>query len=295
MAGFFHYFCQVMKQYIETRIKLTPWDADMADYLAALLGDIGYDTFQQQPPCLTAWSNTLTSQPETLATLLDEFAATGIQTMAETSLLQGRDWNAEWVRNYFRPIVIAGRCVVCSSFHSDIPDAPIRITVDPKMAFGTGHHATTRLMLTYLLDNPPAGLAVTDMGTGTGILAILAAILGAASVAGVEIDPDAYANACENARLNNASLNLLCGDASLLPRLPEADLFLANINRNIIIGDLAAYRSAMRPGARLVCSGFYTDDIPVLAEAASRHGLTLLSTAEEERWARVEFRADPLP
>lgn len=280
-----------MKDYVSTTIRITPWSQDMADFAAALLGDIGYESFTAQEPTLTAYILRERFNPSALTDMLADFPAPGIALQAENTVVEGQDWNHEWEKHYFQPILVGDQVVVRSSFHTDVPKARHEIIVDPKMAFGTGHHSTTRLMMEYLLAHDLTGLTVTDMGTGTGILAILASMLGARDVYGIEIDPDAYANACDNAHLNNVSPRLICGDASQLPLIPKADLLLANINRNIITADIAAYAQALRPSARFVCSGFYIPDLPIIRQAAEKQGLTYLGYAEDNAWVRAEFSA----
>lgn len=156
------------------------------------------------------------------------------------------------------------------------------------MAFGTGHHATTSLMLDRLLDADLAGIDVIDMGTGTGILAILAAMRGAGKVTGIEIDEMAYVNAVENTKLNNHSeIDIRLGDASQLNGIAPADLFLANINRNIITADIASYANAMKSGARIFLSGFYVDDVPVIRESGEAVGLKYGDFTERDKWCSV--------
>ena len=181
--------------------------------------------------------------------------------------------------------------MVHSSFHTDVPTAEFYIVIDPKMAFGTGHHATTSLILTRLLDMDLSGRPLIDVGTGTGILAILAAMRGAVPVAGIEIDRFAWENACENVRLNShPEIAMLCGDAALLEALAPADVVVANINRNVILADIARYAAAMRPGATLLLSGFYEADCPMVEEAAIAAGLEPCGRTTRDSWACVELR-----
>ena len=167
-----------------------------------------------------------------------------------------------------------------------IPACEFDITIDPKMAFGTGHHATTSLIIEQLLTLPLQGKAVIDMGTGTGILAILAAMRGASPVIGIEIDEFAYTNAIDNVALNgHAEIALVNSDASALAG-KEADVFIANINRNVITADLLEYAATLRPGAVMILSGFYTADIPVVLAAATPLGLHEISHSEKgDSWA----------
>lgn len=279
-----------MNDYYELRLDVEPCSADATDLLAYLLGEAGYESFVPDEKGLTAYVPAALYSDEAVRSALDEFSFDAIVT-ASSKLVEGRDWNAEWERNYFRPIVVAGRCVVHSSFHTDVPSATYDIVIDPKMAFGTGHHSTTSLILSRLLDADLQGRSLIDVGTGTGILAILAAMRGAAPVTGIEIDRFAWENACENIRLNShPEIAMLCGDASLLSALAPADFVLANINRNVILNDISRYAAAMRPGATLLLSGFYTADCPMVEEAAERVGLTPVSRTSDADWACIELR-----
>lgn len=278
-----------MNDYYALRLDVEPCSADATDLLAYLLGEAGYESFVPDDKGLTAYVPAALYSDEAVRTALEEFCFDATVT-ASVELVEGRDWNAEWERNYFRPIVVGERCVVHSSFHTDVPKAEYDIVIDPKMAFGTGHHATTSLILTRLLDMDLQGRSFIDVGTGTGILAILAAMRGAVPVAGIEIDRFAWENACDNVRLNgHPEIAVLCGDASLLQSLAPADVVVANINRNVILGDIRAYAAAMRPGATLLLSGFYEADCAMVEEAAAAAGLTAAGRTVRDNWACVEL------
>lgn len=278
-----------MNDYYALRLDVEPCSADATDLLAYLLGEAGYESFVPDDKGLTAYVPAALYSDEAVRTALEEFCFDATVT-ASAELVEGRDWNAEWERNYFRPIVVGERCVVHSSFHTDVPKAEYDIVIDPKMAFGTGHHATTSLILTRLLDMDLQGRSLIDVGTGTGILAILAAMRGAVPVAGIEIDRFAWENACDNVRLNgHPEIAVLCGDASLLQSLAPADVVVANINRNVILGDIRAYAAAMRPGATLLLSGFYEADCAMVEEAAAAAGLTAAGRTVRDNWACVEL------
>lgn len=278
-----------MNDYYALRLDVEPCSADATDLLAYLLGEAGYESFVPDDKGLTAYVPAALYSDEAVRTALEEFCFDATVT-ASAELVEGRDWNAEWERNYFRPIVVGERCVVHSSFHTDVPKAEYDIVIDPKMAFGTGHHATTSLILTRLLDMDLQGRSLIDVGTGTGILAILAAMRGAVPVAGIEIDRFAWENACDNVRLNgHPEIAVLCGDASLLQSLAPADVVVANINRNVILGDIRAYAAAMRPGATLLLSGFYEADCAMVEEAAVAAGLTAAGRTVRDNWACVEL------
>lgn len=274
-----------MNDYRELRLDFTPCSADITDVMAALLADEGYESFVPDSEGLTAY---IRAEQYSDAAVDSALAALPFTTEAKRTLtlVEGQDWNSEWEKHYFRPIVVGDRCVIHSSFHKDVPKAEFDIVIDPKMAFGTGHHATTSQVISALLTLPIEGKTVIDMGTGTGILAILCAMRGAEKVCGVEIDTPAWENAVENAALNGVAdrLDLRNGDAAVLPELPKADVFVANINRNIITADLPAYVAAMKPGATMLLSGFYEADIPVIMQTAAPLGLSEVSHTVLNDW-----------
>lgn len=278
------------KDYFKVRIDATPCNNDITDLAAAFLADAGFETFEPDPEGLTAYLPVdATEDPVALAKeSLDGFPIF-TQFTVKAERIQGRDWNEEWEKNYFKPIVIEGQCVIHSSFHNDVPKAEYDIVIDPKMAFGTGHHHTTNRMTAWLLQEDLAGRSLIDMGTGTGILAILASMCGAQPVTGIEIDPGAWENAVENARLNHRDIDMICGDASALQDCRPADFFLANINRNIILADLDRYVRALRPGGVLLLSGFYDHDLPMITEAATRLGLAYSGKKLSDNWCAARF------
>ena len=289
-----------MNDYYEVRFALSPASSDMADLLADALGQAGYESFvagDSETPgaTLTAYVPAALFSRESTAEAILGALPDGFSATFEETFVEGRDWNAEWEKNYFSPIVVGGRVAVAGTFHTDVPQADINIYINPKMAFGTGHHATTTLMMEALLATDCHGLSVVDMGTGTGILAILARILGAAKVLAVEIDEFAAANTAENIALNLSdddgdAVELVRSDASALKgREESADLFLANINRNIIVADMASYSATLRTGGHLVVSGFYVADRPIVESAARAAGLVPTAMAERDNGSSMPF------
>lgn len=278
-----------MIDYYSVRIDLTPCEEDFTDLLAAYLADIGYESFVADEKGLTAYVNSSTYDEQKLLSVFSDFPF-DTEYSCKADFVKGEDWNSEWERNYFQPIVIGDRCVVHSSFHKNIPKATYDIVIDPKMAFGTGHHSTTNLIVSYLLDMDLEGKKVTDVGTGTAILAILAKMRGASDVTGIEIDPGAYENAKENAAINNVDLRLLLGDASEIGNVPVADLLMANINRNIVIADLERYAAGLAPGGAMILSGFYTEDIDKVMDEARKYGLQLAEKRSDNNWAAIMLR-----
>lgn len=289
-----------MNNYIEARIELGYVDANAccepdlttaSDMLSAFLGEIGFESFVFENNVLTAYVRSEAFSSEAFAEVLDQLPLPQITLSAETEEIEGRDWNHEWEKNYFQPIVVADRCVIHSTFHTDYPKCEYDIVIDPKMAFGTGHHATTSQIIAQLLEMDLTGKAVVDMGTGTGILAILAAMRGAAPVVAIEIDPAAEVNARENMMLNHqAQIDLRLGDATMLEGC-RADVFIANINRNIILNDLEAYAATLNRDAIMILSGFYESDIPMLQARAAAFGLEYVRhTTQGDNWACLVLR-----
>ena len=280
-----------MNDYTELRLDFTPCNADITDVMAALLADEGYESFVADERGLTAYIRANQYSDAAVDAALEQLPFDA-EVRRSTLLVEGQDWNHEWGKNYFKPIVVGDRCVIHSSFHTDVPSAEYDIVIDPKMAFGTGHHATTSQVISALLDLDLTGKTVIDMGSGTGILAILAAMRGAAKVSAIEIDTPAWENALENLALNGVEqrVAMLNGDASLLPEVAKADVFLANINRNIITADLAAYVDACNPGAEIILSGFYEADIPVIMAVAEPLGLSEIAHTTLNDWCCLKLR-----
>ena len=268
-----NYIASKMNDYDRVRIDVAECTEDITDLAAAYLADAGFESFEPDSTGLTAYIKREAGDGVKIAeeSLSDfpmesDFKITG-------EVIEGEDWNEEWEKNYFKPILIEGRCVIHSTFHREVPEAEYDIVIDPKMAFGTGHHDTTSQMVKHILDLPLQGKSVIDMGTGTGILGILAAMRGAERVIGIEIDEAAYENAKENVTLNGVKMELIHGDATALSGLEPADYLFANINRNIILGDIDRYAGKLKSGGEMLLSGFSDTDIAMIAEAASRYDL----------------------
>lgn len=282
-----------MHDYYAVKFTFVPALPDACDYLASLLADLGYESFvaEEDGSATIAYIPAKDYSQTAVESAVEEMPfGQKIDFMAE--LVPGQDWNQEWEKHYFQPIVVADRVVVHSSFHTDVPQAEYDIVVDPRMAFGTGHHATTRLMLQGVLKYVRPGIKVLDMGTGTGILAILAKMAGAGDVTGIEIDPFAAENARENVQLNlgiGEPVKIIAGDASNLEGISGVELFLANINRNVITADIAKYVSTMSVGAKIVVSGFYVEDRDIVQASAEASGLKLVEVDSVDNWSSMTF------
>ena len=279
-----------MNDYYEVRFDLQPCSEDACDLLAGMLAENDFESFVSDETGLTAYVKKEDYSEEAVKSVLADFPFE-CMIVSSAELIEGQDWNAEWEKNYFQPIVIGDRVVVHSSFHTDIPAAQYDIVIDPKMAFGTGHHSTTSQILTALLNTDLTDKSVIDMGTGTGILAILAAMRGAKPVTGIELDGFAYENAIENVALNgHPEIRLINGDASSLAEVDPADVFIANINRNVILADLAAYAARLKSGGTMLLSGFYEgDDCDMIIKEAANYGLSPAGQSSDKRWACLKL------
>lgn len=281
-----------MNDYIEVKFTVNPCDEIYTDILASMLCDIGFESFVPDESGLTAYVKSELFDNDRLEEVIKSFPVPDIRIDCADNYIEGQDWNHEWEKNYFQPIVIGdNRCVIHSTFHTDIPQCEYDIVIDPKMAFGTGHHSTTSLIIGHLLELDLKGKSVLDMGTGTGILAILAAMCGASPVAAIEIDPMAHINAVENVSANgHPEIDVKLGDAALLAGMEKVDIMLANINRNIILDDIERYVAVLKSGSRLFLSGFYVNDVPMLEAKAHPLGLETVSVRELNNWCCLELK-----
>ena len=275
--------------YIEVCFEIQPFSEDIAELIIAQIEDLPFESFVVELPFLKAYIPQERHSPSDIKTILSGFANSGHFSVKVTNnFIQGQNWNALWESN-FSPIIVGERCTVKAGFHKGLPRSKYTITIDPKMAFGTGHHQTTYLMIESMLDMKIKGKKVLDMGCGTGILAILAAKMGAtAPVHAIDIDPVAVASSIENSKKNRVAEKLisLTGDASLIQAL-KYDIILANINRNIIISDIETYARGLSSAGTLLLSGFYKEDVPIIERAGEKAGLRIVSVREMDRWSIV--------
>lgn len=261
------------------------------DVLAAELGEIGFESFTENEDGLQGYISDKIYKVEELKEKLASFPLDNVEIRYTESLVESRDWNEEWEKNYFKPIRIGKDCIIRASFHEDEPGYAYTIIIDPKMAFGTGNHETTYLMISEMLKLDLSGKELLDMGCGTAVLAILARMKGAERVVAIDIDQWAYDNALENIRLNHTDeIQVALGGAEQIPAAGQFDLVFANINRNILLNDIRHYNACMKPGAFLYMSGFYVQDIPAIEEECKRNGLTLLSHTEKNNWVAVKVQ-----
>ena len=279
-----------MNNYIKVTFAVTPAEEAAADVLAALLADVGFESFVPEETGMAAYAPVALYDADAVAQVVESFPLEGFSITYTAEEIEGEDWNAEWEKNYFQPIVLDDRCVIHSTFHTDVPTAKYNILIDPKMAFGTGYHQTTCHMLRAILGEDMTGKNLLDMGCGTALLAILARKHGARDVVAIDIDEFAYENALENIALNGTpDIEVRLGGAEVLRCDDCFDYVIANINRNILLADMEKYAVCMHSGSILFISGFYTEDMPVLKEEAAKHGLRYEAYAEDNNWAMMRF------
>lgn len=279
-----------MNDYTKVKFTVTPNEEVATDVLAALLAEVGFESFVPEEEGMSAYVPQALYNEESIAAVVAEFPIEGFTITYESEFIEGEDWNAQWEKNYFQPIVLGEDCVIHSTFHTNVPKARYDILIDPKMAFGTGYHQTTCHMLRAILASDMTGKSVLDMGCGTALLAILARKHGATDVVAIDIDEFAYENAKENIVLNGTpDIEVRLGGAEAIKESDSFDFVIANINRNILLMDMVNYVRCMHSGSQIFISGFYTDDMEVLKEEAARHGLRYLDYAENDRWAMMRF------
>ena len=261
------------------------------DLVAALAAETGFESFEQTEDELIGYVRADLLDQESLSAILGDFPIPGVTVDFTLEEAENKDWNAEWEEAGFDPIVIDGQCVIHDTKHT-VDDAGLMdIVIDAKMAFGTGTHDTTRLMVGTLLASDLKGKRVLDCGCGTGILSIAALKCGASSVVAYDIDEWSVENTLHNAQLNQVeNIEVLLGDIHVLSHVSGMfDYVLANINRNILLADLPSMCEVLVPGGSLIISGFYEEDTALLVEKAKELGLTLQSSSSSGNWKMLSF------
>ena len=280
------------QEYIEVSVKITPFSEENAEIVTAEISELPFESFSNEEPFLKCYIQKELYDAHALKILLAGAEGYGFDLEHSATLIPATNWNALW-ESQFNPIVVDNQCTIKASFHEGLKRTRFNITIDPKMAFGTGHHQTTYMMCRALLQNEDAvrGKVVMDMGCGTAILAILAAKMKASKVYGIDIDAVAAISAYDNARLNRVGTRIetYCGDASLLQR-NSYDVLLANINRNILLQDIPTYALCLRKSGLLFVSGFYVEDMPMIVGTAMHAGLEYVSHDSIDNWCCIKFR-----
>lgn len=277
-------------KYFEVTFSVNPCNETVTDILSALIAETGFESFVECEGGMQAYVQQSLFDEDALKSIIADFPVSETEITYTITEPEDKDWNEEWEKNFFQPIVIDNRCVIHSTFHKDYPKAEYDIVINPQMAFGTGHHETTSSILGELLDADLKGKSVLDMGCGTSILAILASMRGADPVTAIDIDDWCVNNSRDNIALNNINnITVELGDASLLEGRKPFDVIIANINRNILLNDMAAYTACMHEGSEIYMSGFYVQDIDAIRSKGESLGLKFVHYREKNNWAAVKL------
>lgn len=278
-------------KYYEVNISLEPYVEAYADVLSASLAEIGFESFVPSAEGLTAYVQECVFDERELRRAIAEFPIPGVDIEWQIGEAEYQDWNAVWEEEGFQPIEIDDMIVIHDVKHTDVPALPYDIIITPRMSFGTGSHQTTRMILRELARLDLTGKSVIDAGTGTGILSIMCVKRGASHVFAYDIDEWSVENTRDNLLLNDihSQVQVVQGDSAVLKNAERADLVMANINRNILLNDMSAFCRKLKSGGMLLLSGFYTEDVPMLREAASREGLSIVRQDSDEEWCMLRF------
>ena len=286
---------------------------DVRDVVAAMAGDAGFETFEDTDEGLTGYVQRELFDEDALNNVLEALPfgeEQGVHIDYDISDAPDRDWNEQWEQEGFAPICVGTHLIIYDARHPELLSdeclvlsdsttdkshstlnnnhSTLNIKIEARQAFGTGNHATTRMMCEALMDLQLEGKDVLDCGTGTGILSIVALKCGAMEAVGYDIDEWSVENARHNAALNGVETHFrsVLSDSTVIPDLHQHfDVVMANINRNILLNDMPLMRMALKPQGSLLLSGFYQEDVPLLVAKAEELGMHLAEEKEEEGWA----------
>ena len=272
--------------YIEIEAQVTPVDP-WSDLLIAALGAMGYESFENTDTGFLGYIVSSDYDPEATQAILQSYSEQCSVSFSSKEIA-ATNWNADWEKN-FSPITVGERIHVRAPFHP-ASEAEYEIVIEPKMSFGTGHHQTTHLMLEHLLDLDLKEKDVLDMGSGTAVLAIMACMRGAQKATAIDIDAWCGENGLENAQRNGIdNIEVLVGTAEQLPKTPQYDLIIANINRNVLLEDMGAYVACLRGGGVVLLSGFYQSDLQIITERCGACGLVYQHHKTKDNWVAAKF------
>lgn len=264
---------------------------DVRDVLAAMLGECGFETFEEIPGGMTGYIQQGLHDMDSMEMAIAALPFDGVSVAYNVEEAEYRDWNEQWENEGFAPIVIGG-CTIHDGRHLPTENSEVTVEIDAKLAFGTGNHETTQMIIAQLMHTDLSGKRILDCGTGTGILGILSMKRGAESVTAYDIDEWSTDNARHNAVINGilSNYDVLLGDSSVLERINQTfDIIIANINRNILLGDMPRWAALLSDNGMLIMSGFYHTDIPILKEKAADLGLVHAEETTDGEWACLKL------
>ena len=272
-----------MERYVKINCRLKTGTEENSDILLASLYSSGFDAFEEVQKGIIGYCNEKDLNQDILKDQIIQNPEYTRNWEFNQEIIESENWNREWEMN-FPPVIIDSDCRIKAEFHDAEPGFRYEITINPKMAFGTGHHETTSLMMKEILNTNIEGKKVLDIGCGTAILGILCSKKGATDIVGLDNDPVAIESARENIHLNQTeNIRLLTGE---LPELTEQDfdLILANINLNYIISTLQDFAALINPGGTIICSGFFNSDFAKLEPVISEAGLFVDHRSQDNKW-----------
>lgn len=274
--------------YLEFEVPARSWSSQQREILMAKMAQYGFEGFIEEEDLIQAYLEESNFSGPVINQMVDDLTELGISIQYRFHRKEDQNWNEEWEKKY-KPVSIGGEVLVRAPFHDAGADLPCTIIVEPKMSFGTGHHHTTRLMIVGMMKLEITGKRVLDVGCGTGILGIYACKRGAKRVLGIDHDQWAYENALENIERNGAEvMEVIHGDTGILEE-ECFDLVLANITRTTLVQDMPAYCAHLERKGTLMVSGFLTEDVQYVLNAAYRCGLDHINTYEEANWICLSF------
>lgn len=288
-------------KYYKVDFTIQPCSQDARDILAAMAGEVGFETFEESEEGLTGYVQQALFNQEALEQTIEYFPIVDTRILYKVTEAEDKDWNEQWEQEGFDPIIIDdGKLVIHDGRHlpnsqPSTLNSQLSIEIDAHLAFGTGTHETTRMICATLLKEELKGKKLLDAGCGTGILGIAALKLGADSVTAYDIDEWSSDNTRHNAVINQVDdrMTILCGDATLLDAIDEHfDYVVANINRNILLQDMERFLQVMAKDSKLILSGFYTEDIPLLEAKGQELGLTMERQREDNHWACITLHRE---
>ena len=274
--------------YIELKCE-KPLNEEQLEILIADLADLGFESFSEEEHHLLAYIQ----EKEYTDSLLAENRYLQEQhksKLLSINFIKEQNWNAVWESN-FEPVIIKKQCQIRAPFHPANSEIEFDLVIQPKMSFGTAHHETTSLIIEILLDEEIKGMKVLDMGCGTGVLAILSSFKGAQNILAVDNDEWAYNNSLENIALKKIdNVEVKLGDVGVFTD-EKFDLILANINKNVLLADIATYSKVLVPGGVIIFSGFYTHDLEDIKSEAEKSGLRYQFHKEKNKWIAAIFKS----
>ena len=276
-----------MSRYVEYTFELTPFEP-WNEVLVAYLSDVDFESFQENENKVQAYIQEDLLNEELVNQIIDEVQSQGLSLTFEKKQIEEENWNAVW-ESQFEPVFVEDKLLIKAPFHDISNFQGMTIVIEPRMSFGTGHHQTTYLMCSGMLKSEFEGKKVLDMGAGTGVLAILAEMLGASSVTAIEIEPWSAENCAFNAEKNNCK-NVLSIEGGVEKIEGTFDHILANINKNVLKSQMKDYANALNKGGKLFISGFFTSDNEELIEVATAQNLTHIESNEKEGWSMLSFQ-----